>query len=130
MNTINVEKEPTKVCNITGMYPEWFKEFELEHKVTINGEETSITTLLCALDNGDQRYVELGHQHGILETYIRGIISQWLLDIGALGETHAEALEKVGPVYLFTEGAYNKLINHLEIRCEQNKENISHDHQL
>ena len=128
MLTIDVEKAPTKVTNTSGTYPEWFKEFELEHKVTINGEETSITTLLCALDNGDQRSVELVHQHGLLESYIRGIISQWLLDIGALGETPAEALEKVGRIYLFTEGAYNKLVNHLEIRCEQNKENSRHAH--
>ena len=130
MFTIDVEKTPTKVTNTTGMYPEWLKEFTLEHKALVNGEEKSITTPLVVDICTRYCTVELPHQHGLLESYIRGIISQWLIDIGALGETPAEALEKVGLVRLFTEGAYNKLINHLEIMCEQNKENNRHDHQL
>ena len=111
------------------MYPEWFKEFELEHKATANGEEKSITTLLLVTVSDNHWFVELTHQRCLLGAYMRGVISQWLIDIGALGETHAEALEKVGRVYIFTEKAYNKLVNHLEIRCEQNKENNRHDHQ-
>lgn len=130
MLTIDIEKTPTKFSNTSVTYPEWFKEFELEHKVTVNGEETSITSLLLVTVSDNHWVVELTHQRCLLGTYIRGIISQWLIDIGALGETHAEALEKVGLVRLFTEGAYNKLVNHLEIMCEQNKENNRHDHQL
>ena len=129
MFTIDVEKTPTKVTNTTGMYPEWLKEFTLEHKALVNGEETSITALIVVTVSDNHWVVELPHQRWLLGTYIRGIISQWLLDIGALGETPAEALEKVGRVYLFTERAYNKLINHLEIMCEKNKENNRHDHQ-
>ena len=129
MFTIDVEKTPTKVCITTWKYPEWFKEFTLDNKATVNGEETSITSLLLVTVSDNHWVVELTHQRCLLGAYMRGIISQWLIDMGALGETHAEALEKVGRVYLFTEGVYNKLINHLEIRCEQNKESNSHDHQ-
>ena len=114
MLTIDVEKTPTKVCITTWKYPEWFKEFTLENKATVNGEETSITSLLLVTVSDNHWVVELTHQRCLL---------------GALGETHAEALEKVGRVYLFTEGAYNKLVNHLEIMCEQNKENKRHDRQ-
>ena len=129
MLTIDVEKTPTKVCNTSGLYQEYIKEFELEHKALVNGEEKSITTLLSVTVNERYWVVELPHQRCLLGAYMRGIISQWLIDIGALGETLAEALEKVGLVRLFTEGAYNKLINHLEIMCEQDKENTRHDHQ-
>ena len=129
MLTINVEKTPTKVRITTWKYPEWFKEFTLENKATVNGEETSITSLLLVSVSDNHWVVELPHQRCLLGTYMRGIISQWLLDEEVLESSDAETLEKLGWVYLFTEGAYNKLINHLEIRCEQNKEN-NHDHQL
>ena len=129
MLTINVEKEPTKVSSRSSTYIKHSKEYTLKHNATINGEEESITTLLWVSANDLYLVVELEHQHELLETHMNGTVSQWLIDIGALGETPAEALEKVGRVYLFTEGAYNKLVNHLEIMCEQNKENNRHDHQ-
>ena len=129
MLTIDVEKTPTKVCITTWKYPEWFKEFTLENKATVNGEETSITSLLLVTVSDNHWVVELTHQRCLLGAYMRGIISQWLLDEEVLESSDAEALKQVGRVYLFTEGAYNKLTNHLEIRCVQNKESTRHDHQ-
>ena len=128
MLTIDVEKTPTKVCITTWKYPEWFKEFTLENKATVNGEETSITSLLLVTVSDNHWVVELTHQRCLLGAYMRGIISQWLLDEEVLESSDAEALKHVGRVYIFTEKAYNKLVNHLGIRYEQNKEN-SHDHQ-
>lgn len=130
MFTIDVEKTPTKVTNTSGTYHEYLKEFTLEHKALVNGEETSITTLLWVADNGNSRSVELGHQHGLLESYIRGIISQWLLDEGLLDPYYAVILKWTGRAYVYTEDEHKKLDHFLHNISEQNKESNSHDHQL
>lgn len=130
MLTIDVEKTPTKVSNTTGMYPEWLKEFTLEHKATVNGEETSITALIVVTVSDNHWVVELPHQRWLLGTYIRGIISQWLLGEGLLDPYYAELLKRTGWVYVYTEEEYKKIVHFLHSISEQNKENNRHDHQL
>lgn len=129
MPTINVEKKPTKVTNTSGTYHEYLKEFTLEHKALVNGEEISITTLLWLSDNGDNRSVELGHQHGPLETFIRAVVSQWLLEEGLLDPYYAVLLKQTGRAYVYTKEAFAKIIRFLNTMSEQNKENNRHDHQ-
>lgn len=129
MLTIDVEKTPAKVRNTTGMYPEWLKEFTLEYKATVNGEETSITAVLLITVSDNHWVVELPHQRCLLGNYMRGTVSQWLLDEGLLDPYYAVILKWSGRAYVYTEEEYKKIVHFLHNMSEQNKENNCHDHQ-